>query len=213
MKKTKIVRNIFITLIGLFIIFMGFGVIAPLHNGYVAGLLEKWAIYMGMCALFMFGFYTIYKAWEKPEVITVDLETQGLAPKVQVKSKYPIQLTESEIDWIKFCKGHYKDRYKTNATDWVNCLKPMFLEKYQWSPDEHYNDFLDCMFKKLLDIYLKIADDRSGNNVQLKEIIEAGFENSFRRDYKLPVERVIAELCGQIQCNTVIEDGVERYKL
>jgi hypothetical protein len=126
---------------------------------------------------------------------------------------YPIKLDASEVDWIKFCKGHYKEKYKTNGKDWIEGMKPLFEEKYQWSPDEYYNDFLDCMFKRLLDIYLKIADDQSGNNVQLKEIIEAGFNQTYRRDYKLPVERVIAELCGQIQCNTVIENGVERYKL
>jgi len=129
------------------------------------------------------------------------------------KTEYPIELTASEVEWIKFCKWHYKDKYPLSAKGWIVSMKPLFLEKYQWSPDEYYNDFLDCMFKRLLDIYLKIADDRSGNNVQLKEIIEAGFSRTYRRDYELPIERVIAELCGQIQCNTVIEDGVERYKL
>jgi hypothetical protein len=213
MKKTEIVGKVFLTLIGLFIIFMGFGVTAPLHNDYVPSLIVKFAIYMGMTALMMFGFWTIYRAWEKPKVVAVDLETQELAPKVVKNSRYPIQLDATEIDWIKFCKGHYKDKYKTSATDWVNSLKPMFIEKYQWSPDDYYNDFLDCMFKRLLDIYLKIADDRSGNNVQLKEIIEAGFKKTWRREYELPIERVIAELCGMIQMNTVIEDGVERYKL
>jgi hypothetical protein len=213
MKTKEILGRIFLTLIGLFIIFMGLGVTMPLHNGYETGHMGTYALYMGMSATMIFGFWTIFKAWDRPKVIAVDLETQGLKPNIPEKSKYPIKLDASEVEWIKFCKGHYKDKYRTNSKNWVDSMKPMFLEKYEWSPDEYYLDFLDCMFKRLLDIYLKIADDRSGHNVQLKEIIQAGFDQTYRRDYALPIERVIAELCGQIQCNTVIEDGVERYKL
>jgi hypothetical protein len=213
MKKIEIVGRVSMTLIGLFIIFMGMGVTTPLYNGYVAGLLEKFAIYMGMVAVMILGFYTIYRAWTKNKQQTKVLFLDNEKEESIIVSKYPIQLTESEVEWIKFCKGHYNKKYKISAKDWIESMKPLFLEKYQWRPDEHYNDYLDCMFKKLLDVYLKIADDRSGNNVQLKEIIEAGFENTYRRDHKLPIERVIAELCGQIQSNIVIEDGVKRYIL
>ena len=123
-----------------------------------------------------------------------------------------IELTESEVRWIKFCKGHYKEKYNTSSKNWIESMKPMFIEKMGWSAEEFYQDFLDCMFQKLLHIYLKIQDDRSGSNAQLREIFQASFSKG-RREYELPIERVIAELCGQIQCNTVIEDGVERYSL
>lgn len=126
----------------------------------------------------------------------------------------PIELSRQEKRWIKLCKGHYKDKYRTNAKNWIDTLKPMFDEIYGWSSEEHYRDFLGCMFQKLLDIYLKIQLDRSGSNAHLKTIIGAGFEKTIVRDYELSIERVIAELCGQIQCNRVIdEDGVERYNL
>jgi hypothetical protein len=124
-----------------------------------------------------------------------------------------IELSEQEVRWIKLCKGHYTDLYRTNAKNWIETLKPMFREIYAYEPNEFYRDFLDCMFHKLFDIYMKIKLDQSGTNVQLKEIISAGFEKTWRREYELPIERVIAELCGQIQCNTVIEDGVYRYCL
>jgi len=124
-----------------------------------------------------------------------------------------IELDKYEIRWIKLCKGHYTDLYRTNASNWVETLKPMFREIYAYDPNEFYHDFLSCMFNKLLDIYLKIQNDHSGTNAHLKEIITAGFDKTFRREYELPAERVIAELCGQIQTNAVIEDGIMRYAL
>ncbi len=125
----------------------------------------------------------------------------------------PIKLDKYEIDWIKLCKGHYKDKYQTNASNWIDTLKPMFTEVYGWSPEEHYNDFLDCMFNRLLELHLKIQHDKSGHHAKLKEIFSASFSKSIRRDYDLPKERAIAELCGQIQCNLVVENGVPRYYL
>ncbi len=125
-----------------------------------------------------------------------------------------ISLTEAEMKWIRLCKGHYKDRYRTSASDWITSLKPMFLEVYKWDPDEHYMDFLDCVFKRLLEIQIKISDDKSGNNCQLQEVFNASFYKSARRDYPLPIERCIAELCGLIQCNRVVEEnGQRRYNL
>ena len=69
------------------------------------------------------------------------------------------------------------------------------------------------MFNKLLDIYLKIQDDQSGNNHFLKEIFEASFYKSFSCEDELPIERAIAKLCGIIQCTTVVQDGKERFSL
>jgi len=125
----------------------------------------------------------------------------------------PIVLTKQEIEWIKLCKGHYRDKYKTNARNWVDTVKPMFNEIYGWDADEHRRDFLLCMFHKLLDIYLKIQYDQSGSNQHLKTIIGASFERTFTRDYELPIERCIAALCGEIQNNQVIENEVNRYYL
>lgn len=128
-------------------------------------------------------------------------------------SSNPIYLSKEEKRWIKLIKGHYHKIYRTNAKNWIETLQVIFEEIYGWSPKEHYADFLDCIFQKLFEIYMKIRDDKSGHNMQLKEIIRASFQQSFRRDYKEPIERVIAELCGQIQCNTVIEGGFARYDL
>lgn len=124
-----------------------------------------------------------------------------------------IELSEQERKWIKLLKGHYKDTYRTDASNWIDTLKPMFEKDYGWSAEEHYHDFLNCMFNKLLDIHLKIKLDRSGGNQQLKDIMRASFYESIRRDYKLPIERSIAELCGLIQNTLVIKDGVHRFTL
>jgi hypothetical protein len=109
-------------------------------------------------------------------------------------------------------KGHFREKYPYKGT-WTENFKPLFEEIYGWCPDEFYNDYLKGLFSKLLEIYLKIQDDRSGSNIQLKEIIGASFCKTISRDQELPIERVIAELCGHIQCSQVIEYGVNRYYL
>jgi len=126
-----------------------------------------------------------------------------------------IQLTKSEKDWIKICKGHYfKTKYPWQG-EWTATLKPLFVKVYGWNPDEdnNYQDYLNCLFNKLLEIHLKIIDDRSGTNMQMRGIFEAAFTKGICREQELPIERAIAELCGIIQNNTVIEDGVHRYEL
>ena len=125
-----------------------------------------------------------------------------------------IQLSKPEKQWILLCKGHYQDLYPYKGS-WVRTLNPLFIEIYGWNPDEdnNYRDYLNCVFNKLLEIFLKIQDDRSGNNVQLRGIFEAAFYKGISRRERRPIERAIAELCGLIQNNTVIEDGVKRYEL
>lgn len=125
-----------------------------------------------------------------------------------------IQLNKYEKQWIKICKGHYKEQYPHQG-HWHLTLKPLFIEIYGWDPDEdgNYMDYLNCIFNKLLDIHLKIADDQSGSNRQLRGIFEAAFYKDIIRDENLPIERAIAELCGLIHSNTVLEDGEERYSL
>ena len=61
---------------------------------------------------------------------------------------------------------------------------------------------------------MKIKLDGSGDHhAQITEIITAGFYRNIRRDYELPIERVIAELVGQIQANEIMIDGIPRYNL
>jgi len=89
----------------------------------------------------------------------------------------------------------------------------MFNEVYGWTAEEYYQDFLRCIFNKLLEIHLKIKDDQSGSNRQLTDIFSAAFYKSISREQELPIERAISQLCGEIQCTTVIENGVHRYYL
>ncbi len=125
-----------------------------------------------------------------------------------------IDLTIPEQKWIKLCKGHYRNEYKEISTgDWIDTLKPMFEEIYGWSPEEHYTDFLYCIFKKLLSIHFKISDDKSGHHHQLISVFTESFSKRMTWHQDLPIERAIEELCGLIQCNTVRENGVSRYLL
>ena len=125
----------------------------------------------------------------------------------------PIELSKTDKQWIKLCKFHYDKKYKTTHCNSIDRLKPMFEEIYGWSPNEFYNEFLDCMFTRLLDLYLKIQYDRSGHNNNIKEIISSSFIKTVARDYEKPIERVISKLCSEIAWNTYAEDGIERYKL
>jgi len=124
-----------------------------------------------------------------------------------------INLTNPEKDWIKLCKGHYTSKYPFQGK-WVETLKPLFTKIYGWNPnDDNYRDYLNCMFNKLLELYLKIADDQSGNNIQLRGIFEAAFYKGIVRTDDLPIERAISELCGLISRNRVLSDSEERYIL
>lgn len=126
-----------------------------------------------------------------------------------------IQLDHNEKLWIKLCKGHYREKYPYKGK-WVQTLKSPFIEIYGWNPDEdnNYQDYLRCIFTKLLEIWLKVQDDRSGHNHQLMELFSAAFYKSIVNSDKLPIERTIAKLCGLIQCNIVIEkNGEKRYEL
>ena len=130
-----------------------------------------------------------------------------------LKITKPIKLDKFEVQIIKFCKGHYKDKYRTSASNWAKSFIPLFNEVYGYDANENYNTYLKVLYNQLLNTWCKIQQDKSGSNVELKEIIEAAFYRSFRRDYENPIERVIAELCGQIQNNQVIENRIHRYHL
>jgi hypothetical protein len=124
-----------------------------------------------------------------------------------------ITLTTIEKDIIKLCKGYYRDLYPYTGK-WSNTLMPLFKKYYGWNPEDDYNEYLNVLFSKLLDIHLKIANDKSGFNHLLKGVFSAAFYKSIVRDEVLPIERSISELCGLIQGNPVREeDGTKRYNL
>lgn len=128
-----------------------------------------------------------------------------------------IELDQYERQWIKFCKLHYKDKYFDLKGSWVNMLKPLFIEHYGYNPDEdnNYHDYLNCIFNKLLQVYHKIKDTTypEQNEREMRDIFEASFYKRPSREDELPIERAISMLCGLIQGNQVIENGVERYSL
>ena len=130
-----------------------------------------------------------------------------------------IELSKYEKEWIRTCKGHNVEKYPLKGK-WVLTLKPLFEEIYGWNPDMDYNSYLNVLFSRLLEIQLKISDDQSGSNRQMRDIFDGAFRNgAFRKgllggDDDLPIERAISVLCGLIMCNTVIEkDGTVRYVL
>jgi len=70
-----------------------------------------------------------------------------------------------------------------------------------------------CMFNKLLEIHLKIKDDQSGSDLQLRNIFYASFNKQLSRNQEEPIERAIVELCALIQNTLHLRDGVRRYDL
>lgn len=130
-----------------------------------------------------------------------------------LKITKPIDLSVQEKNWIKLCKGHFNEKYDVGDKNWIDTLKPLFNETYGWTAEEYYDDFLDCIFNKLLDIHLKVQSDYSGSNLLIREIIKSSFAKRFDYQSEKPIERVISELCSKIQMSQVIENGVNRYYL
>jgi len=127
----------------------------------------------------------------------------------------PIKLSKYEVTWIKLFKYHYKQK-NGHLSSWTEIMKPIFIEIYGWNPDEdnNYRNYLRCMFHKLIDIHLKIKQDHSGTNLQIKEIISASFEKSISNDNKEPIERVINAIISQISNTKYLNKyGNPRYLL
>ena len=124
-----------------------------------------------------------------------------------------IQLTNAERKVIKLTKGHYQDIYPYKGS-WHVTFKPLFYEIYGWCPNEFKRDYINGLFNLLLDTYLKIADDQSGTNHQLRSIFNAAFYKSIGRPQRRPIERAISQLCGLIQNNAVLDDNKnKRYEI
>ena len=129
----------------------------------------------------------------------------------------PIELSKYEVTWIKLFKYHYQDEpYGKLTGSWITTMLPIFIKIYGYDPDENnnYNDYLKCMFNKLIEIYFKINDDRSGHNYQLKDIISASFHPSISNDSDKPIERVIHALISHITNTSYLNEyGNPRYLL
>lgn len=124
-----------------------------------------------------------------------------------------IKLDKYEKQWILLIKGQLSDKYPYTGT-WTETLKPLFIEIYGWNPDEdnNYHDYLRGVFNDLLDIHLKIKDNSSDENGQLKEIFFASFYESIFHNH--PIERAISKLCGIIKYTSVVDsDGIKRFDL
>ena len=62
-----------------------------------------------------------------------------------------IILTKSDKEIIRLCKG--KHRFKPCNTH-IDLLKKYYNKNYCLNADEHYREFLSCMFSNLLDVYV-----------------------------------------------------------
>ena len=128
-----------------------------------------------------------------------------------------IKLTKTDKMWIKLMKNHYVDneKYHVNASSWIDTLKPMFEEIYGYDPDKHIKDFRYCMSRRLFKLWYKIDPRMHQDNIDFKcdilmQVHAVSFRRSIVRDYEEPVDRFIAELCGQIQCIQVIRRDGQR---
>ncbi len=126
-----------------------------------------------------------------------------------------IELSKNEKRWIRLCKGHYDAKYGIDRSNNLELLKPMYKELYMYDPEESPNCFQECMFNVLFNIYMKIADDQSGDNMMLKEIISASFKPSmFDKEPSTPIERVIRKIVSDIRFSSVLnKEGEPRYSL
>ena len=71
-----------------------------------------------------------------------------------------IELSTPETKWIKLIKWHYKETYP-EALTYAEYMIPLFTEIYGWSPleDNNYEDYLRCLFEKLVDVYELIKEN------------------------------------------------------
>ena len=127
-----------------------------------------------------------------------------------------IELDKNEKRWILLIKGQLDENDYPYKGKFIDIMKKMFFEIYGWNPDEYnnYHDYLRCIFNRLLDIHIKISDDKSSSNNQIKDIFKASFYKGMSNDSELPIERAVEELCGIIQGTSVLNsDGTKRFEL
>lgn len=126
----------------------------------------------------------------------------------------PIPLDKYEVQWIKLCKGHFDKKYNFEDENRIERLKPLFTEIYGWNPDEdnNYRDFLDCIFKKLFSLYLKIHEETS-TDLLITEVVSSSFWQRPSNNHELPIERCIADICFKIAWTPINDCGVDRFNL
>ena len=127
-----------------------------------------------------------------------------------------IELTVQEVTWIKLFKHHYSHKIKYTG-NWIETMKPLFKEIYAWCPDDDGNndDYLNCIFNKLLDIHLKIHENGGYRYKNLNDIFHASFYKSFRcQGIESPIERSILALISEIgMTRVVLPNGKRRFNL
>jgi len=128
-----------------------------------------------------------------------------------------IELSENEKKIVLICKMHFTDKYPNNGS-WLKNFEKLWIEIYAWDPnsDNNYYDYMEGLFFKLYEIYEKIKLDKSGTNLQMRELFKDIFYDKFSDEEK-PIVRGINTLCSLIQGNEVtyvLDDKVlPRYEL
>ena len=112
-----------------------------------------------------------------------------------------IKLSDCETEVIKTIKHHYPERLKRKG-GWFQKLSPVYEEFYGY---EFKDDEAKCvMFSHLLNIWIKIKEDHSGDERQLKGILSAAMFKSIVRPQKRGIDRAMYEIIGLIQANKVL---------
>lgn len=141
-----------------------------------------------------------------------DFECFNLLLESMEKPK--IELNPNEVMWIKLFKGHSFDLYPFKES-WIQTIKPLFIKLYGWNPDEdnNYYDYLNCIFDRLFDLYIKIEHTEIINS-SIKILFKCSHYKSISIDNELPIERAIIKLCGLIQGVDILNiDGSKRFNI
>lgn len=141
-----------------------------------------------------------------------DFECFNLLLEAMEKPK--IELNPNEVMWIRLLKGYSFDLYPFKES-WIETIKPLFTNVYGWNPDEdnNYHDYLDCLFNRLYDIYIKIEHPER-INYSIKELFKISHYKSISIDNELPIERGIIKLIGLIQGVEILNiDGSKRFNI
>ena len=123
-----------------------------------------------------------------------------------------IELNANDVMWIKLFKGYSFDVYPFKES-WIETIKPLFTKLYGWNPNTDNYYFLNCMFNRLFDIYIKIEHPEIMNS-SIKILFKCSHYKSISIDNELPIERAIIKLCGLIQGVEILNiDGSKRFNL
>lgn len=115
---------------------------------------------------------------------------------------FPIKLSRSQKMVIKTIKNHYSNIWEINCKTWYKSLQKVYSEIYGYKFTNNI-EHRYVMFNSLFTIYTIIKEDQSGDERELRNLFHISFHKTISRDEPNPVNRVISELCGLIQCNTV----------